>query len=121
MSSREILGVMLPGGGLVVGCAGFEAAVQDADQAVGELAEGGVVSGAAGALLVVVGAGTGRGLQRGECLAHEGVDEPAVVDEPGQGGLFLAGGAGDGAGAGVDAPMDVKPQFAGQECQAWVR
>ncbi len=37
MSSGEVFGVMRPGGRLV-GCAGFEAAVEDADQAVGELA-----------------------------------------------------------------------------------
>jgi hypothetical protein len=37
--------------------AGGEAAVQDADQAVAQLAERGVVAGAAGARLVVVGAG----------------------------------------------------------------
>src|SRR6266516_1801862 len=99
MSSGEVLGVMGPGGGLVVGGAGFEAAVQDADEPVGELAQGGVVPGAAGALLVVVGAGAGRGVERGECLGHEGVDEPVVVDVPGQGGFLLAGGAGDRAAA----------------------
>jgi hypothetical protein len=52
-----ILVVVPPGGVLVVESAGFEAAVEDADQAVGELAEGGVVALAAGAELVVVGAG----------------------------------------------------------------
>ena len=52
MSSGEVLGVMRPGGRLVIGCAGFKAAVQDADQAVGKLAEGGVVALAAGAELV---------------------------------------------------------------------
>jgi hypothetical protein len=49
-----------PGGGFVVGGAGGEAAVQDADQAVGELAERGVVADAAGAQRVVVGAGAGE-------------------------------------------------------------
>ncbi len=38
---------------------GLKAAVQDADQAVAELAECGVVTDAAGAELVVVGAGAG--------------------------------------------------------------
>ena len=37
----------------------FEAAVQDADEAVAELAERGVVAQAAGALPVVAGAGSG--------------------------------------------------------------
>jgi hypothetical protein len=56
MSSRSLLGAlgaMRPGGRFVVVGAGFEAAVQDADQAVGELAEGGVVVGAAGSLASV--------------------------------------------------------------------
>ncbi len=48
-----------PGGGLVVAAVGLEAAVQDADQAVAELAQRGVVPGAAGSQLVVVGAGAG--------------------------------------------------------------
>src|SRR4051794_40698170 len=42
-------GVVGPGGGLVVGGSGFEAAVEDADEAVAELAQRGVVAGAAGA------------------------------------------------------------------------
>jgi hypothetical protein len=42
-------GAMAPGGVLVVAGAGFQAAVQDADQAVAELAQRGVVSFAAGA------------------------------------------------------------------------
>ena len=41
--------VVRPGLGLVEAGAGREAAVQDADQPVGKLAEGGVVAGAAGA------------------------------------------------------------------------
>ncbi len=39
--------------------AGGEAAVEDADEAVAELARRGAVTDAAGALLVVVGAGVG--------------------------------------------------------------
>src|SRR5258708_32271845 len=104
MSSRSllwVLGAMRPGSRFVIEGAGFEAAVQDADQAVGELAEGGVAVGAAGSLFVVVGAGSGRGLQRGECLGGESVDEPVGVHVPGRGDLLLAGGAGDGAGRGV--------------------
>src|SRR5215469_14502124 len=55
-SSRGLL-VVAPGGLLVVGGAGFEAAVQDADEAVGELAEGGLMTDAASAQCVVVGPG----------------------------------------------------------------
>ena len=55
-----LLSVLGPGGGLVVTGAGFQAAVQDADEPVGELAQGGWVAGPAGAELVVVGAGAGR-------------------------------------------------------------
>ena len=72
-----------PGGCLVVWGAGFEASVQDADEPVGEFAQGSVVLGAAGALGVVEGAGAGRGGQGGEGLGHERVGEPVVADEPG--------------------------------------
>ena len=79
MSSRSLLRgrwVLRPGGGLVVEGAGLQAAVQDADEPVGELAQRGPVAEAAGALLVVVGAGSGGGLQGGEGLAVEGVAKP---------------------------------------------
>src|SRR5258706_659500 len=101
MSSSSLVEVVGPGGRLVVGGAGFEASVEDADEAVGELAQGGVVAGAGGALPVVVGAGARRGFQRGERLSHQRVDEPVVVHEPGSNRPFLAGGAGDRAGRGV--------------------
>src|SRR4051794_21858708 len=52
-------GALGPGGVFAIGGSGLQAAVQDADEAVGQLAEGGVVSGAAGAEGVVVGAGAG--------------------------------------------------------------
>ena len=58
MSSGAGLDVC-PGGVLVVEGPGFEAAVQDADEAVGELAEGGVVADVAGAQLPVVDGGAG--------------------------------------------------------------
>src|SRR5205823_11342310 len=90
-----------PGGGLVVGRAGFEASMEDADESVGELAPGGVVAGATGALPVVVGPGARRVVQRRERLGHQRVDEPVVVHEPGRDSLLLAGGAGDRAGPGV--------------------
>src|SRR6266511_3990501 len=76
MSSSGLVEVVRPGGRLVVGCAGFEASVEDADESVGELAQGGVVAGAAGAL-------------------------PVVVHEPGRDGLLLPGRTGDRAGRGV--------------------
>jgi hypothetical protein len=44
---------------LVVGGVGLEAAVQDAAEAVGELAEGGVVADVAGPELLVLGGGAG--------------------------------------------------------------
>jgi hypothetical protein len=58
-SKLLILLVVGPCGVFVVRGAGLEAAVQDPDEAVTELAERGAVTDAAGALLVVVGAGAG--------------------------------------------------------------
>src|SRR4029453_18372802 len=95
VSSGKRTGVMRPGSCLVVERPGLEAAVQDADEPVGDLAQGGVVVGAAGSLLVVVGAGAGRDGDRDGCLGHEGVDEPVVVDEPGGDDRLLARGAGE--------------------------
>ena len=46
----EVLGVLRPGGRLVVGGAALEAAVQDADEPHAELAQGGLVAGAPCAL-----------------------------------------------------------------------
>src|SRR2546427_7232470 len=97
---REVFPVP-PGGGLVVEGAGGQASVQDADQSVGQPPECVAVLKSSGALLVVVGAGAGGCVQRGEGPGHEGVDEPVVVDEPGSDDLLLARGAGDGAGAAV--------------------
>ena len=96
-----VAGVLRPGGCLVVEGAGFQAAVQDADEPVGELAQRRAVAGPAGAELVVVGAGAGRGGEGGEGLPVEGVAEPVVVHVAGQDGLLLAGLAGDRAGGGV--------------------
>src|SRR5260370_1466775 len=105
MSSCEVrlMDVFLlgPGGCLVVGGAGLEAAVEDADEAVGELAEGGVVLGAAVAFGVVEGAGAGRGGQGAQGLGHQRVGEPLVAGEPGGADLLLAPTAGGGAGGGV--------------------
>ena len=49
--------VVLPGGGLVVEGAGLQAAVQDADEPVGQLAQGCVMTDVAGPDRVVVGPG----------------------------------------------------------------
>jgi hypothetical protein len=54
-----ILVVVFTGGVLVLDGAGLEAAVEDAHEPVGQLAEGGVVALAAGTELVVAGAGSG--------------------------------------------------------------
>src|SRR3954454_7270016 len=50
---------VVPGGVFVVGSVGLQAAVEDADEAVRELAQRGLVAGAAGAELLVVGPGPG--------------------------------------------------------------
>src|SRR5712692_8534305 len=97
---REVFPVS-PGCVLVVESAGLEAAVQDAGQVVGEVAQGGSVLDPAGALEVVAGAGAGGCVQGGEGLAVEGVAEPVVVDVPGHDGLLLPGLAGDRAGGRV--------------------
>src|SRR6266545_6690955 len=119
MSSSSLVEVIRPGSRFVVAGAGLEASVQDADEPVGELAQRGVVADAAGALLVVVGAGAGRGFQRGESLGHQRVDEPVVVHEPGRDGSLLPGRPGDRAGRGVvlaglrgDVPVMVVAELA---------
>ena len=58
-SGRPDLLAVGPGGGFVVGGAGFQASVQDADEPVGEPPEGVVVLDPAGAEVVVAGAGAG--------------------------------------------------------------
>ena len=64
---------MRPGGGFVVGGAVAQAAVEDADEAVGQCAECLVVGGAAGAVVVVERPRSWRGVQRGEGLLVQGV------------------------------------------------
>src|SRR4051794_20191957 len=90
-----ILVVVGPGRGLVVESSGLQTAVQDAGEAVGQLAEGSVVPGSAGAQLVVVGAGARGGPQRAEGLLVQGVGEPPVAHVPGEHHRLLARGAGD--------------------------
>ena len=58
-SGRPDLFAVGPGGGFVIEGAGFQAAVQDADESVGELAECGLVTDLAGSHCFVVGLGTG--------------------------------------------------------------
>jgi hypothetical protein len=53
------LGDVRPGGVLVVAGVGFEASVQDADEAGGEMAQGGSVADVPGPELLVVGAVAG--------------------------------------------------------------
>ena len=118
MSSGHRVFVVGPGGCLVVGGSGLEAAVQDADEPVGEFAQGGVVLGAAGALGVVEGAGAGRGAEGGEGLGHERVGEPVVADEPGGDDFLLPRRAGDRGGGGVVlAGLRMPPQRAAR-CSA---
>lgn len=85
MSNRDLLralNAMRPRGCFVIERAGFDAAVQDADESVGELAQRGVVVGAASSVLVVVGAPSGRGVQGGEGLGRQRIDEPVVARLP---------------------------------------
>lgn len=94
-------GAVGPCGGFVVGAAVLDASVQDAGEAAGDAAQRVVVAGAAGAELVVVGAGSGGCADGGERLGVQGVDEVPVADVPGVYGLFLAGGDGQRGGSGV--------------------
>ena len=74
------LGVMAASGVFVVDGPGLQAAVKDADEAVAELAEGSLVTDAAGAQRLVVGAGAGGGRERAERLAHQRVDQAVGRD-----------------------------------------
>src|SRR5258708_8898960 len=68
MSSRSLdslAGDLRPGGGLVIEGAGFQAAVQDADEPVGQVAERGAVAGADGPVGVIAGTGAPGAVQRG--------------------------------------------------------
>src|SRR3954454_22888442 len=91
----------VPGGGLVIAAVVAQAAVQDADEPVGQGSQGLVVGGAAGALSVVVVTGAGRDAQCGEGLVVEGVGEASVAGVAGQHDPPGSGGAGDRGHAGV--------------------
>lgn len=98
MSSRSLIGLadaMRPGGCFVVGGAGFQASVQDADQTVSDVAKRGEVVDVAGSQLVVESAHAGRCLHCRDHLAEQGIDQSVVVHEPGVDGLLFARGAGD--------------------------
>ena len=95
------LGTVGPCGGFVVLTSGFQASVQDADQAAGDAAQRVVVAGLAGAEVVVVAAGTRGHAERGQRLGVQGVDEVPVADIPGVHGLLLAGLDGQRGGSGV--------------------
>ena len=64
--------------------------MEDADEPVRQSAQGLVVGGSAGPLLVVEGAGAGRIVQRRERLQEQRVAEAAVAGEPGQDDPFGA-------------------------------
>jgi len=57
--SSGVADVVAPGGVFVVAGAGLEAAVEDADESVGELTQGGVVARPAVAERLVLGVGAG--------------------------------------------------------------
>ena len=80
---------MGPGLGFVVGGAGLEAAVEDADEAVAELAQGGVVADVSSSHRVVVGAGAGRSAEGAQGPLVHGVCEAVVVYVAGQYGFFV--------------------------------
>ena len=86
---------------LVVEGVASQTAVEDADEPVGEGAEGLVVGGSAGALPVVERAGAWGIVQRRKRLQEQRVTEAAVAGEAGQNHPFGPGGFGDGLHAGV--------------------
>ena len=93
--------VVCPGGGLAVRGVGLEAAVEDADESVAELAQCGLVADPAITQGSVVGAGTGRASQRAERPLVYGVAEAAVPGVAGDHDTAVTGSAGDWGGAGV--------------------
>lgn len=86
---------MAPGGGFVVGGAGGQATVEDADEAVGQGSQGGVVRGFSCAVVVVVGPCSGRAGQCRDGLLVQGIGQPPVTGVAGQDHAFEAGCSGD--------------------------
>src|SRR5260370_27077117 len=101
MSSGGLVFLAWPGDFLAVEGAGLQASVEDADEAVGDLAEGGIVLDLGGALLVVKGTGAGRGGQGSEGLGHESVGETVIADEAGDDDFLLSGRASERGRSGV--------------------
>src|SRR5436190_637114 len=86
-----------PSGPLGIGGVVAEVAMQDADQPIAQGAQGLMVGGASGALLVVVGPGARRAGKRAEGPQVAGVGEALGAGGAGQHDLAGARGAGDGA------------------------
>lgn len=101
MSSHMLVDLMRRGGQFVAERARLEGAMEDADETVGELAQGCLVTDLSGAALVVIAAGSGRGREDSEGSAAERFDEWVVVDLASQHRLLLTRATGDRAGAGV--------------------
>ena len=86
---------------LAIGLAVGQAAVQDADQTVGQSSQGLMMGLAAGSQDVVSMPGAFGASEGGECPLVAGVGEPAVARDPGENNLACTGGLGDGRGARV--------------------
>ena len=78
-----------------------QAAVEDANQTVGQDPQRFLVALVSGTLSVVVAPGAGRGRDGGEGPPLAGVGQPLVANEPGQHHPGPARGLGDGRGASV--------------------
>ena len=87
--------VVAPGGVFVVGRVGPQAAVEDAAESVGELAQCGVVADVPVAEGLVVGAGSWLSAHRAQGPLLQGVGEPALACVAGEDDLLLARGSGD--------------------------
>jgi hypothetical protein len=89
-------GAVCPRGVFVVGGAVTEAAVEDADETIGEGSQGAVVGVAVGSSLVIEGPGAGAGADGCECPCVAGVREVPVADPAGEHDSLVAGCSGDG-------------------------
>src|SRR5664279_164724 len=119
LNVKRCRGLVVPGECFVVGMAGLEAAVEDADPAVGELAQCGLVADVPGAEGLVVGLAAGGAPHRAEGPLLQRVAESFVAGVAGHNDLLGPGGSGDGgragvglAGLGVDIPAGVVAELA---------
>ena len=87
--------MVCPGGVLVVGLSGLEAAVEDADEPVGECSESFVVGVASGSPFVVEGSGAGTGRECGKRPQVADISETPVTGVSSQHDLVFAGTPGD--------------------------